>query len=217
MATIYEAKMDGSPAVRYFHVPTVKYYLIFALEAATSSLDDADERETLRRSISAILFAAMTIEAFLNDMAEDVVPPGEKDDFHRMRRKYQKPAGTSSVSHKLNWLLSLKFDRKASDQLVEKIDHLAEIRNTLVHYQPADTAGKYILPPPKKTFAEDGGGYISISFIEKPLRVDPPFIQKINPASACDSYNTAVDVLRFWDECCGRYSGIERFPVLTPN
>jgi hypothetical protein len=92
MPTVFETKFDRSNAMRYFHVSIANFYLNAGLSYAKKAQEAAENDVPLRRAICAITFSAMTLEAFIDERSEDEIPSSD-----RMRRKYEKPSGLSSV------------------------------------------------------------------------------------------------------------------------
>lgn len=216
MPTIFEATFDGSNAVRYVHVPIVNFYLNAALGYAREAQEHAEGDMSLRRAVCAITFSAMTLEAFVNERSEDDIPSADKSDFDRMRRKYAKPPGRSSVTHKYECLLAAKLKAKAPPEIMLGLEDLMATRNMLVHYRPIDTACKYIMPPPKNVPMESGG-MVVIDFMQEPLRIEPPFLNRINHATAAKSYNSVLMALRYWYGSTTELCGLERYPLVTPK
>lgn len=215
MATIFSAKLDGSEAVRYFHVPIVGFYLGTARDYARSSLelDNGDVR--LRKVICAVTFSSMALEALINEAADDVIPSNEKVAFDKGQKPHKKAANQSLVKFKYVTLIEMYKGSLVPPEVLSGIDELIDIRNTLVHYKPMDTAGKHILNPPTSTPTADGKIMTSISFIEKPRRIEAPFIQRLSPEVAVNSYNTAVRAIRCWQTLCGSEWDEQMFPELS--
>lgn len=217
MPTVFKASLDGSLSVRYFHVPIIGFYLGSARDYAQASLDAKDPTIRLRKTVCAITFSAMTLEAFINEVSEDVIPEQDRAAFDKGREPYKKPRGQSSVSFRYSRLVAIKHNVSPPGQLSAGIEELINVRNTLVHYKPTDTAGKYIMPPPAKTSTPDGAVMISFSFVERPLQVELPFLRKVSPEAAVSAYNTALRAIRYWHELCGDGQKLEQFHELSFN
>lgn len=56
MPKIFEARLDGSEAIRYFPYPVVGFYLRAASDYAEEAITIKDPDERLRKGISAITF-----------------------------------------------------------------------------------------------------------------------------------------------------------------
>ena len=87
MPTIYETKFDGSNGVRYFHISLVRLYLDQAHKHAMDA-NFAENENPLTSSITAIVFSAMAIEAFINQVSEDVLDKEELNKFFHLRKPY---------------------------------------------------------------------------------------------------------------------------------
>ncbi|WP_223423562.1 hypothetical protein [Alcanivorax limicola] len=106
MPVIYEGRTDGSNGVRYVHISLVRFYLDQAHENALSAKLEHQDGIVLSTSIVGILFSAMSIEAFVNEICEDIIHADEINDFIHLRKKYKKINGESSVGAKVRILLA---------------------------------------------------------------------------------------------------------------
>jgi hypothetical protein len=148
-------------------------------------------------SLLAVIFAALCLEGFVNEMGENMLPSSDLQDFLMSRRKYQKPEGIGSVS----WKLITAFDKQWShgllpdDPLVRDVESLFEMRNALVHYKLGESAAKSYLPPPARVANEATGEVMTVfDFIQRPTRVDEPLVNRVNPGAATRAYNAALRV-----------------------
>ncbi len=211
----FRARLDGTETYRYYHVPIVSYYLRSARQYAVLAESEQEQELRLLASISAIVYSAMAIEAFINERAEDELPDSEREDFDQCRKKYKRKKGIPSVPFKFNALVSLKFGVSVPEEIGEGLVRLVERRNTLVHYKRNETAGKLHLPGPRMGENTNGGISILWSLVEEPVDVDPPFIQMIGPESAAESHNASLAAIRFWLQRCGsedQLAGYEEIP-----
>jgi len=194
---IFSAKLDGSEAVRYFHIELTGTYLGISRRSAERARADKerDPGNALRHTCIAITFAAMALEAFVNERAEDIIPEAERHDFEKLQNRFSVKERRSKVVSRLLLLAREKQIPQPSDAIVGSLVALFELRNTLVHYKLAETAGKIFLDPPKRSA---DGSMVSISFIGKPRRIEPPFLAKVTSEAAVRCYNTAFDFLHFW-------------------
>lgn len=215
MPTIFEARMDGSEAIRYFHVPMVGFYLSSAFEYATSLSQTDDPILKLRNTISTITFSAMTLEAFINEVSENEIRSDLRDEFDRGQKKYKKPQGQSSIRFKFCRLLLDKHQFEAPLEFADKLELLANLRNTLVHYKLSETAGKAIMEPVTKTVLRDGEAMFTIDFTKPPRRVEPPFLDKISPEAGLKSYSIAIDALKIWLELEGDIEQLKLLDTLA--
>lgn len=217
MPTVFETRFDGSNAIRYFHVPIANFYLNSSLSYAQKAQEFSQDDEQLRRIICAITFSAMTLEAFINERSDDVIPSADKNTFDRTQKPYKKSKGQSSVAYKYQCLVKLKYELETPPDILNGIEDLIATRNMLVHYKPIDTAGKYIMPPPAKTPISDGNMMLTIDFMQKPVRIEPPFLQKLTASTAAEAYNSVIRALRYWHELSGDSCGLDTYPVVSPN
>lgn len=202
MPTLYEAE-DGKNAVQYIHHSMVRFYLDqsyrFALDA-----QENDRKGLLQAStLISILFSAMTLEAFVNEMAEDVVKKESLREFIRLRGAFRMKKGESSVSAKVRILFEKKYEHQLSDETRSAIEDVIHLRNNMVHYKMSDMAGKRILPPMKETRLANGETMTTVDFMVEPVTVEPPFIQNLTAEAAISSFNTALAVLNKWGELAG--------------
>lgn len=195
MPIVFEAKMDGSESVRYFHIHMSGLYLGISRRNAEAASLDNDADDALRKTVIAITFAAMALEAFANETAEDVIPQADLGAFAQLRGRFATKGKGSRVLAHLLLLAQEKQFPEPEESLRSAIATIFELRNSLVHYKLSEMAGKVFLPPPRRS---PDGSMLSISFIEKPTRIEPPFLQRVTPRAARDAYNAAYDYLRYW-------------------
>lgn len=205
MPTVFSGKLDGSEAVWHFHVSLVAYHLrqarAHALEAAKASKGEPQFTE----SLLAVIFAALCLEAFANETGEDLIAEAEIEDFYRARQKYRKP-NLSSVSCKLitvferNWSLNLL----PTELPLKEVEELVMLRNELVHYRIGEAATKAYLPSPQKLSPTNDGGFrIAFDFMQPPTRIEPSLVERVNAHAAAKSHNSALRVLKLWNEKAG--------------
>lgn len=203
MPTIYEAKFDGSNAIRHFHISLLRFYLDQAHEHAIKTKEESIEGNLLAHCVSGIMFSAMAIEAFVNEVSEDIIPKEELNDFIHLRKKYKKNKDESSVLAKNRIIFGIKHCHALDDNMKVRMGELISMRNNLVHYKLSELSGKYIMPPAKNTPLADGRFMSTIDFMVQPERIEPPFIQKVNSRAAITSFNTALSVVNKWGELLG--------------
>lgn len=205
MPTIYEAKFDGSNAIRYFHFSLVRFYLDQAYKNAIKSKEEDLGDDLLVHCVSGIMLSSMALEAFANEISEDVIPKQELNDFIRLRKAYKKNKDESSMLAKIRILFNKKHDHDLAKEMADRINELISVRNNLVHYKLSELSGRYIMPPPKKTPLGDGRFMSTIDFMVQPERIEPPFIQKVNSDASIKGFNTVLSVINKW----GVLSGVE--------
>jgi len=214
MPVIYEAKIDGSNAIRYFHFSLIRLYLDQAYEHALKSKDD-DEDRLLASSIIAIMFSAMALEAFANEISEDLIPKEELNDFVRLRKAYKQKEQESSLVAKLRILFERKHNHSLSTEQINSIETLVVFRNNLVHYKLSELAGKYIMPPARQTQLGENRSMITLDFMLKPEGVEPPFIQHVNIEAALSSFNTALSIINTWGIQSGELDNVPGLEIIT--
>lgn len=195
MPTIYKAKADGSNAVRYIQHSLVRMYLDMANFHSLESIKLHEEGRLYSFSVIGIVFSAMSLEAFLNEISEDIIPDTESNDFNYSRGSYKTKKKESSIGSKCRHLFKIKHDYHMEEQTVEDIERLVDLRNSLVHYKPTEMSTKLILPP-----ARNGTGMFTVDFTAEPVRVEPPLIQKITGDMPARCFNTSLTVIRKWGE-----------------
>lgn len=213
MPTIYEAKMDGSNAIRYFHISLVRFYLDLSFKYSSEAVDEQKEGVLLPSSVIGIVFSAMSIESFINEVSEDVIPKEELVNFIRLRKTYKKSPDESSVTSKLRIMFKAKFDYDLPEGIKQKIEEVISLRNNLAHYKLTDLAGKYIMPPTTTMPVESGGFMTTLDFTLQPERIEHPFVQSVTGLAAAKSFNCALEVINMW----GRMQGVDdSVPGLEP-
>jgi len=214
MPIVFETRFDGSDAVRYFQVSLVGFYLDSSRQHALRCLSETEENNQLRESISAVSFASMTIEALINESAEDLVPEVERRPFDKGYSPFNRPKGQTLVAFKYVMLVEKYKNEEVPEDIKDSIAWLIELRNKLVHYKPTDTAGKIILPPPVETITPHGV-MKTIDFMAEPKRIEPPLVAELNTESAVRAYNTARSTALHWTSINGGAWDSDDFPVLS--
>lgn len=216
MRTIYEAKMDGSDPIFYQPISLVSYYLECAQEYKNQL--ENDEKPELSQTIVLIMFSTMTIESFINELAEFHIEPEYRESFDRCQKPYAKPKGEkqSSVTFKLKLLVEKKYQRPLPNDLCEEVEYLIDLRNTLVHYKTSETAGQYRMAPPIKTITSSGEQMITLDFTKPITSYTPPFLQKVSVESGLKAYSIAYDCLRVWFEFENNLSELAKLEKYKP-
>lgn len=199
MVTIFEGSIDDD-CVWYKHHSLVLFYLDQAKRYADIALKNHADGRLQSDSIVAIVFAAMCIEAFVNETAEDIFNKEDLDDFSFLRGRFGKRGKSSSLTKKLVLIFQEAFQVDAPRSILDSVEELVGLRNSLVHYKLSDTATQIIYPPLGQSETSDGGMMITVDFAQKPKRVMPPFVQTVTGDAAMRSLNTAVSVLDLWNE-----------------
>ncbi|AKH69385.1 hypothetical protein IMCC21906_01709 [Spongiibacter sp. IMCC21906] len=198
MPIVYEASSDKD-CVRYKHFSLVVFYLSNARRHAKLALENHDDSILQSDSISAIVFSAMCIEAFVNESAENVLNKEQLNDFSFMKNEFKRRGKGSSLSKKVKLIFDIAFNVSPANELTESIDDLVDLRNNLVHYKLTDTAMKYIYPPLEHTETGDDQKFTCIDFMQEPKRIIVPFVEKVTGQAAMKCYETADSVLELWN------------------
>jgi hypothetical protein len=199
MVTIFEGSIDND-CVRYEHHSLVLFYLRNAKRHADNAIENHREGVLQSDSVSAILFSAMSVEAFLNETAESLIKQEYLEDFTFLRNQYKTRGKSSSVVKKISIIFKSAFGVDVPNNLASSVEELVILRNNLVHYKLSDAATKIIYPPLQNTKTEDGQSFMCVDFMQEPKTVMPPFVQKITGATAIRSYEIADSVLAFWNK-----------------
>jgi hypothetical protein len=198
MVTIYEGSIDQD-CVRYEHHSLVLFYVDQSQRYAEMSQENCTEGVLQSDSIVAIVYAAMSIEAFLNETAESVIEKGQLDDFTFLRNEFKKRGKSSAIVKKTTILFQEAFEVSVPQTLLESIEELVQLRNNLIHYKISDTATKKIYPPLEQKKTTDGQTVTCIDFTQKPKTIIPAFVQRVTNCAAMTSYKTADSLLQFWN------------------
>ena len=215
MPVIYEAKVDGSNAVSYYHISLIRFYLDQAYEYAIKSKEEHKDGRLLASSIIAIMFSAMALEAFANEMSEDLIPEEELNDFIRLRKAYKQKDQESSLAAKLRILFERKHNHTLEETLLSDIEKLVSLRNNLVHYKLSELAAKYIMPPVKQTILSNGRVMTTLDFMAQPERIEPPFIQQVSGYAAVNCFNIALLTVNAWGTLSGELDNVPGLDIIT--
>ncbi|MDO9204119.1 hypothetical protein [Methylotenera sp.] len=215
MPTVYEAKIDGSNAVRYFHFSLIRFYLDQAYEHAIKSKEDDKEGRLLASSVIAIMFSAMALEAFANEISEDLIPKEELNDFVRLRKAYKQIEQESSLAAKLRILFERRHNHSLGETQLNDIENLVSLRNNLVHYKLSELAGRYIMPPAKQTNLGNGQFMTTLDFTLMPVRIEPPFIQQVSGDAAVNCFNIALLIINAWGNLSGELDNVPGLEVIA--
>lgn len=140
----------------------------------------------------------MSIEAFVNEMSEEIIPKEELKDFIYLRKAYRKNKNESSVAAKARIIFEKKLNETLNEELLKGIEEVISLRNNLVHYKLSELAEKYIMPPVESIPTEDGKHMTMLDFTTQPERVEPPFIQKVSGIAAANCFNSALSLINEW-------------------
>jgi len=200
---LYEARFDGSEAIRHYHVSIIRFYLDQAYEYSAQAKRDDEEGVLLASSVIGLMFSVMALEAFINEVAEDVFHEKELVDFTRLRRGYRCLAGESTVMAKLRILFDRRHGVAVNEELMTSIGYAISLRNNLTHYKLSELSGKHVLPPPGKVDGSDGEFMHVVDLTVEPETVIPPFIEKVTGGAAADAFNAVLNVIKEWGKLQG--------------
>jgi hypothetical protein len=206
MPTVFSGKLDGSHSVRYHHVSLVTFYLRQARSRALAAMKFAAGEDQFCESLLSIICAALCLEAFVNEMGEEVLPQPELKDFLMCRKGFHKPDGISAVSWKMTTLFQRKWNLAldSADLLVYDVEELFALRNALVHYKFGESAAKSYLPPPTQLADAETGQVMTVfDFMQQPTHAEKPLVNRVHPQAAARAYNAALRVLERWNEKAG--------------
>jgi hypothetical protein len=209
MPTVFSAKLDGSEAVRYFHVSLVTFYLREAHAHTLAAAKTIDADRHFAESMLAVVLSALCLESFCNELAENILPTADLDDFLMARRKYKRPPGLASVTAKILTIFESQWPKCLSieDPLVKDVEALFAIRNALVHYRLGESATKAYLPPPAQIRSDTGTQMTVIDFMQRPTRIAQSLVERVNSDLASKAYDTALKVLSLWNQKAGAPPG----------
>jgi hypothetical protein len=155
--------------------------------------------------------SALCLEAFSNEIAEAVFSEQELDDFLRSRRQHKKRDGiVALVTSKIISLFDAKWAHLLlpKTELVQQIELLFELRNSLVHYKLSESAAKAYLPPPARIATDEVGGSMTVfDFMHPATRVEEPLVARVTSKAAIESYNTALRTLKLWNQLANAPAG----------
>lgn len=203
MPTVFSAKLDGSLAVRYHHVSLVTVYLRQARSRALASVALPPGEEQFSEALLAIICAALCLEAFVNEMGENILSETDLKDFLMSRKGFHKPDGIGTVSWKLTTLFQRQWGERldGGGTLILAVEALFELRNALVHYKLGESAARSYLPPPAHIVNVETGQFMTvIDFMQQPTHVEEPLVSRVRPEAAARAYNAALRVLKEWNE-----------------
>ncbi|MGO2232415.1 MAG: hypothetical protein ACTH5B_00010 [Marinomonas sp.] len=198
MVTIFEGSIDDD-CVRYEHHSLVLFYLDQAERYSDIAMQNHAEGRLQSDSIMAIVFAAMCIESFINETAEDIFSKDDLNDFSFLKGKYKKRGKSSSLPKKLALIFQEAFRVGLPQATLDSVEELVSLRNNLVHYKLSDTATKIVYPPLAQIETSDGSKMTTVDFMQQPKCIIAPFIQTVTGEAAKKSFNTASSILDLWN------------------
>jgi hypothetical protein len=205
MPIVFSAKLDGSEATRYYHVPLASFYLRQAALHASTAIQATEEEPKFKEALLAIIFSSLCLEAFANEMAETKLEGDELEDFFWLRGKYKNKGRGAGAAFKIKLLFDFHWsvDLSLQESPLREADELFSLRNELVHYKLTKAAGRAYMPQGETRITEGGGFVTTFDLMREPKRVEVPVVAKINERSAVDSYNAALRIIRRWNAEAG--------------
>jgi hypothetical protein len=206
MPVIFSAQLDGSPAVRYQPVSLVVFYLRQARAHVSRALELPRGESHFAEAMLAVVLSALCLEAFANEAGEELVPTGELADFLKGRNAFREPQGLGSVARKLVIVFEKKWSHglRSGRELMNDIQVLFGLRNALVHYNVGKSAAKAFLPPVPTIRDPDSGVCMTVfDFEQRATHMEPALVGRVDAKAAARGYNTAVRVLKLWNEKFG--------------
>lgn len=213
----------GKPTVHFQRVSLTGFYLDCARKSAGAALGINAEKEIEKRlelSIMTILWATLALEAGANETAEDIISSTDLAIFDQCRKQYRKPDKLSKTVWKWHWLFKagLNVEIPPSDPLFVAAEELVQLRHSLTHYKPQDTARKVYFEPTQPVLKEDGFWHCTAWSVDmKPSKIEPSLVEAaVLRQSAAKYYMVAREVFVQWGLKYGREaSEIEKaFPAL---
>lgn len=109
MALILKANRELQQSVEYQRLSLVSQFLYWAGEYAQKSIKiEKDELDCLKFSISSIVMSSLSVESFVNEVAEEILTEGERECFDRCRNNFKNKSKLSNTVWKLYYLLNFK-------------------------------------------------------------------------------------------------------------
>lgn len=202
MPVVFEANSDGTNSRWYKHHSLVRFYLDQAYTFSLKARDEHFEGAMMASSIIGILFSAMSLEAFCNETAEDIISEHELNDFQFCRGRFK--ARNSSAVSKLDYLFSETFEKGLPVQLKQKATNIFSIRNNLSHYKLSEMATVYEGPTIGNR-SENPKSPLIVDFEAEVKKTNPALVERITGVAAVESFNTALDIITEW----GKRKGLD--------
>jgi hypothetical protein len=202
----------GKPTVHFQRVSLTGFYLSCARKSAEAALGIGDEREQIERrlevSIMTILWATLALEAGANENAENIIPEADLSAFDNCRQQYKKPDKLSKIVWKWHWLFKAgpKSEIPVTDPLFVAAEELVQLRHSITHYKPQDTARRVYFEPTPPVLKEDGFWHsMAWSVDMKPSKIEPSLVEAaILRQPAAKHYMAARAVIVRWGVAYGQ-------------
>ena len=200
---------------RYLRAPLAGWYLKRAHHYAVSSQkeesrDSSSEHEhAFEQAFLAIVYSALALEAFANQIAEDIVPEEKLEAFIWTRKPFARHKRLSAPASKWVHLLGLVGRKTAhNERHIRNADQVVRARNAFVHYEPRESSAKIITDVEPLLESEKVGEEMKIDInVYMPFtavqgsKLVPSLVEKeIDPARAKDHYSAVREMLLFWHQ-----------------
>ncbi|SRR5713226_441959 len=205
MPIVFSARLDGSEATRYFHVPLAQFYLRQAAIHTSTVLHTTEEEPKFKEALLAILFSSLCLEAFANEMAENKLEGDDLEHFFWLKGKYKNKGTGTGVAFKFKLMFAIQWsvDLSLQESPLKEVDELFSLRNELVHYKLTKAAGRAHMPQGETHSTGRGGVITTFDLTKEPTRIELPVVAKINERTAVSSYNAALRIIKRWNAEAG--------------
>ncbi len=213
MTTILKANRLKGESIEYQSISMVSYFLCWAGEYAKKALEPKlNDEQKLKYSISSIMMNSLSLEAFINERAENVISDENKINFDRCRKEFANKTNYSNTVWKLIFIFNTELDTDLPKELLIALDNLMQSRHKLVHYKCEESARKI------KRRAPSTDDMFSIDFSSEPLEVEPSLIEKnLTPTKAKTHYEAVLELARTYIRLNdGDLSVLDEYPALNP-
>ena len=218
MPTVLRANPKDELSIEYQRIQLTQYFMDWSYKyagIARKSLDSSlvDEMEG---SITSIMYSALFVESFINQLAEEFIDSEEMLTFDRCKKRYKNDSELSNTAWKLYLILTAQNEESISidDELLVRINSIIQTRHKLVHYKPEEASRKIHRKAPSSV------GMFTIDFMSQPIKVEPSLLEKeVCCSKAIDHYMACRDLSLFWCKLIGQDVGdFSRYPELEmPN
>lgn len=175
----------NQPTVSYQRIKLTALYLRCARKSAQRAIEIADIPEQideyLEYSIQTILWSVLSLEAGVNELAEDVIAVSDLGDFDRCRKKFHNAGNVSRTIWKWHLLFKLgpKQDVPLSDPALQKAEMLVQTRHHLAHYRPQETSRKLYFHPGPAEPQKDGKVFqVMWHAGMEPTKIEPSLVEQ---------------------------------------
>lgn len=190
--------LSGADSAAQRRWESVRVRLLRLPEPWRSLVPQSWESELAEHAVLALIYSAMAIEAYANQMAEELIPFAELSDFGFCQGRFKPEVGRVSTPA---WKWKLLFDQighpiDMADPLLKGVARVAADRNSLVHYQLSRSATTIVHKPPR----EESGMFIMWEAGAEPANVlDSRVPSLFRAESATKAERALEDLLAGWN------------------